>query len=235
MTIFDRVSALKKQLFLLGGKSVRLLAVSKKKSIGDVEEAIHAGQLAFGENYVQEAIEKIDIFNQHQKYPNLEWHYIGRIQKNKIKDLARYFDWVQTIENQETAKKLNQACEKLNKKLNVCIQVNISQESQKTGVILANDVGATGWSPLLNLAKYIVENCPHLCLRGLMTIGLATQDETLLKTMFCQLASCYEDLKKQHVSVDTLSMGMSSDMALAIKCGSTMVRIGTEIFGQRLL
>lgn len=224
MTIFDHVSTLKKQLLFLGKQSVRLLVVSKTKSIPEIEEAIHAGQLAFGENYVQEALEKIDILNQHQKYSNLEWHYIGRIQKNKINDLAKYFDWVQTLENQETAKKLNNACEKINKKLNVCIQVNISSESQKGGVLI-NDVN--------KLAKYIVEECPHLCLRGLMTIGLATQDEVCLKDMFCQLRSCYDTVKKQYASIDTLSMGMSNDMALAIECGSTMVRIGSAIFGER--
>ena len=230
MSVADNLSQIKNKISTLDNRYqcslnfTRLLAVSKTKSIAEIEGAIHAGQLAFGENYVQEAIEKIDILNQHQKYSNLEWHYIGRIQKNKINDLARYFDWVQTIEDQETAKKLNQACERLNKKLNVCLQVNISGESQKGGILI-HDVNT--------LATYIVEECPHLCLRGLMTIGLATHDEACLKTMFCQLKSCYDVLKEQYTSIDTLSMGMSSDMALAIECGSTMVRIGTAIFGER--
>ena len=204
--------------------SIYLLTVSKKKSVAQIEEAIHAGQFAFGENYVQEAIEKIQILN--QKYKNLEWHYIGKIQTKKINLLAKYFDWVQTIEDQEAAKKLNQACEKLNTRINVCLQVNISDESQKGGVLI-HEVNT--------LARYIVEACPNLCLRGLMTIGLATQDEVLLKAMFGQLKSCYDILKGQYKTVDTLSMGMSNDMALAIECGSTMVRIGTAIFGERSL
>lgn len=204
--------------------AVDLLAVSKTKSISEIEEAIHAGQLAFGENYVQEAIEKIHMLN--QKYPNLEWHYIGRIQKNKINDLARYFNWVQTIEDRETAEKLNRACEKNQRKLNVCLQVNVSRESQKGGVAI---------DEVQVLANYIATKCPFLSFRGLMTIGLATQDKVLLKAMFCQLRSCYNALKDQYVSVDTLSMGMSSDMALAIECGSTTVRIGTAIFGERVV
>lgn len=228
MNIRDNFAHIKKTIFKLeknyhrDANSVRLLAVSKKKSIADIEEVIHVGHFSFGENYVQEAIEKIRILN--RKYLNLEWHYIGRIQKNKISDLVQYFNWVQTIENQETAKKLNQVCEKLNRKLNVCLQVNISHEPQKGGVFIS-DVNM--------LAQYIVEYCPHLCLRGLMTIGSVTQDDARLKTMFCQLKSSYDVLKAQYTSVDTLSMGMSSDMALAIGCGSTMVRVGTAIFGER--
>lgn len=223
MAIVNTISILKNQLLVLREyPPVRLLAVSKTKSISQIEETIHASQFSFGENYVQEAVEKIQFLN--QKYENLEWHYIGRIQKNKIKDLARYFDWVQTIENQEMARQLNSACEKNNKKLNVCIQVNISDESQKGGILMSN---------INTLADYIAKECSHLCLRGLMTIGLATNDEARLKSMFCQLKSCYDDLKERYVSVDTLSMGMTADMILAIECGSTMVRIGTAIFGSR--
>jgi pyridoxal phosphate enzyme (YggS family) len=201
--------------------SVHLLAVSKKKSVTDIEKAITAGQTAFGENYVQEAIEKIQAL---KKYPHLEWHYIGKIQKNKLKDLAKYFDWVQTLDSKEAAEKLNAACEKLNKKIQVCIQVNISDELKKNGV----DIGE-----IQPLAEYIIEACPFLCLRGLMTIGLATQDEMLLKKMFKALKENYDTLKIQYANVDTLSMGMSSDLGIAIECGSTMVRVGTGIFGER--
>ncbi|MBP9726052.1 MAG: YggS family pyridoxal phosphate-dependent enzyme [Gammaproteobacteria bacterium] len=236
MDISDNLYKLRDQIFVLEGRhcgrqgSVRLLAVSKTKSIAEIEEAIHVGQYFFGENYVQEAIEKIQALT---KYSNLEWHYIGRVQKNKVRSLAQYFDWVQTIETKEVAEKLNQACEKINRKINICLQVNIGCEPQKNGVLLIENVGAAGWSPLEVLAKHIVEKCPFLCLRGLMAIGLDTQDQKLLKQMFSQLRSCYDVLKKQYATVDTLSMGMSSDMALAIACGSTMVRIGTAIFGER--
>lgn len=224
MAIANNLQRVKKIIcqYKYGYDHAHLLAVSKTKSIQEIEEAIAAGQLAFGENYVQEAIEKIQLLN--EKYKNLEWHYIGEIQKNKIKFLAKYFDWVQTLDSEVSAKKLNAACELLNKKINVCIQVNISNESQKNGITV---------EAVNSLAKYIIEVCPYLCLRGLMTIGLATQDQTLLKKMFLQLRFCYDDLQKQYVTMDTLSMGMSHDMALAIECGSTMVRIGSAIFGER--
>lgn len=222
MTIQGRIDALKKQLSVSESGMLHLLAVSKTKSIHDIEEAIDAGQCAFGENYVQEAIQKIQVLN--QKYTHLEWHYIGRIQNNKIKALAQYFDWVQTLESQASARKLNQACESWGRKMNVCLQVNISQESQKGGVSIV-EIDA--------LAAFIVQSCPHLRLRGLMTIGLATQDEARLKVMFCQLRVQYDILREKYLSVDTLSMGMSSDLALAVECGSTMLRIGTGFFGQR--
>jgi pyridoxal phosphate enzyme (YggS family) len=221
--IADNLIQIKKEIssFEKKNQSVCLLAISKTKSLLEIEEAIGAGQYAFGENYVQEAIVKIQAL---KKYPQLEWHYIGCIQKNKIKDLAQYFDWVQTLEDQEVAKKLNQACEKIKLKLNVCVQVNISLEPQKGGL---------GFDEIEILAKYIVEECPWLCLRGLMGVGLATQDGEALRAMFCQLRCFYDDLKNKYSSVDTLSMGMSDDMQLAIACGSTMVRIGTAIFGGR--
>lgn len=203
--------------------AVHLLAVSKTKSVSEIEEAIAAEQFSFGENYIQEAIEKIPPLN--KKFSNLEWHYLGKIQKNKIKDLVQYFDWVQTIEDVRTAEKLNTACEKINKKINVCLQVNVSCEVQKSGAKL---------NEAPELARYIVEKCPNLCLRGLMAIGLATQDKEALKVLFHQLRCCYEGLKVAYVSIDTLSMGMSADMALAIECGSTMVRIGSAIFGERV-
>ncbi len=218
MTIANRLLHIQTQV----PGSVSLVAVSKTKSAADIEQAIKAGQNVFGENYVQEAIEKIIILN--QKYTNLEWHYIGKIQKNKIKDLARHFDWVQTLASEETAKKLNDACEKLQKKINVCIQINISGEGQKNGVDM---------SDATNISRYIVNFCPFLSLRGLMTIGLAAQDTALLEKMFNDMYQNYVTLKSCYPSIDTLSMGMSHDMEMAIKCGSTMLRIGAAIFGER--
>ncbi len=200
---------------------VSLLAVSKTKSVSDIEEAIRCGQYMFGENYVQEAVDKIKALT---AYPSLEWHYIGRIQKNKIKFLAEYFDWVQTLSDQAEAEKLNMACAKLNKKMNVCIQVNVSDESQKSGLVI----------PSINaLATFIVTSCPYLCLRGLMSIGLATDDTILLRKMFHTMRKEYDSLKSFYPSIDTLSMGMTADMELAIEAGSTMVRVGTAIFGGR--
>lgn len=228
MGIIGNLEKLKKMIHQLKAKnhcslnSVRLLAVSKTKSVMQIEEAIHAGQFAFGENYVQEAIEKIQQLN--QQYKNLEWHYIGQVQKNKIAHLANYFDWVQTIENEASAQKLNDECHKVNKKINVCIQVNVSREVQKNGILI-EDVSV--------LAKFIIDKCPQLCLRGLMTIVLNTSDENLLEKMFVEMRACYDTLKVAYASIDTLSMGMSHDWKIAVNCGSTMVRIGSAIFGER--
>lgn len=202
--------------------SIRLLAVTKDKSIVDIEKIILAGQTVFGENYVKEAIAKIKVLN--QKYRHLEWHYLGKLQKNKIKDIAKYFDWVQTLDNEEAARKLNTACEKLNKIMQVCIQVNVSEEPQKGGVSL---------SEVRRLSAYIVNVCPFLQLRGSMTIALATHNTLLLKKMFNEMKKNYDNLEVDYVGVDTLSMGMSNDMAVAIECGSTMVRVGTAIFGEK--
>lgn len=222
MTISERLLALKKQFVLFEKQTVFLIAVSKTRSIEEIEEAIHAGQCVFGENYVQEAIEKIQTLN--HKYKDLEWHYIGTVQKNKIALLANNFNWVQTIDNEKTAKKLNDECYKINKKINVCIQVNISCERQKSGALIED---------VPTLAKFIVNECPQLCLRGLMTIVLNTRDEDLLRKMFVEMRVYYDTLKVTCASIDTLSMGMSNDWKIAVNCGSTMVRIGSAIFGER--
>ena len=204
--------------------AVKLLAVSKTKPIEDILTAYKAGQMAFGENYVQEGVEKIQFCQQQQI--ELEWHFIGPLQSNKTRLVAEYFDWMQTLERAKIADRLNEQRPPHKAPLNVLIQVNISNEASKSG-IQPDDI--------LPLAKH-VENLPHLRLRGLMTIPEPTNDVAQQEQTFCQMRTLFESLQQAlpHAQIDTLSMGMTDDMQSAIKCGSTMVRVGTAIFGKRV-
>ncbi|AWX14340.1 YggS family pyridoxal phosphate-dependent enzyme [Mergibacter septicus] len=203
---------------------VHLLAVSKTKPYTAILEAYQAGQIAFGENYVQEGVEKIQWFK--QQNIQLEWHFIGALQSNKTRLVAEHFDWVQTIDRVKIAERLNYQRPTEMPPLNVLIQINISDENSKAGIAPAE---------LFGLAEQIV-TFPNLRLRGLMAIPAPTSDKQKqtdtfqqMKQLFLQLQQCYPQLQ-----LDTLSMGMSEDMQTAIHCGSTMVRIGTAIFGGRV-
>lgn len=204
-------------------QSVKLLAVSKIKPVADILQAYHAGQTAFGENYVQEGVEKIHYFEQQQIA--LEWHFIGPLQSNKSRLVAENFDWMQTLDRAKIADRLNEQRPHYKKPLNVLIQINISDEKSKSGIAPQE---------MLTLAKH-VENLPHLCLRGLMAIPQASDDPAEQEKAFAQMSALFQQLQQHfpQLPIDTLSMGMSNDMASAIKCGSTMVRIGTAIFGAR--
>ncbi|RDE86826.1 YggS family pyridoxal phosphate-dependent enzyme [Aggregatibacter kilianii] len=203
--------------------AVKLLAVSKTKPVEDILIAHAAGQVAFGENYVQEGVEKIQYCQQHDV--SLEWHFIGPLQSNKTRLVAEYFDWMQTLERAKIADRLNEQRSPYKAPLNVLIQINISQESSKSGIQPGD---------MLTLAKHI-ENLPHLRLRGLMAIPEPTNDVAQQEQTFCQMKTLFEQLQQAlpNAQIDTLSMGMTDDMQSAIKCGSTMVRIGTAIFGTR--
>ncbi|MDU8924025.1 YggS family pyridoxal phosphate-dependent enzyme [Pasteurellaceae bacterium LIM206] len=203
--------------------AVRLLAVSKTKPVEDILQAYQAGQTAFGENYVQEGMEKIQYFQ--QAGIALEWHFIGPLQSNKTRPVAEHFDWMQTLDRAKIADRLNQQRPAGKAPLNVLIQINISDESSKSGIRPAE---------MLALAKQ-VKTAPRLRLRGLMAIPAATDDIAgqaqafnEMNVLFRQLQAAFPDEQ-----IDTLSMGMTDDMATAIRCGSTMVRIGTAIFGKR--
>lgn len=201
---------------------VTLLAVSKTKPFTDIEAAYLHGQRAFGENYPQEGAEKV----QQAKATGLteiEWHFIGPLQSNKTKLIAEHFDWMQSLERKKIALRLNEQRPPDLPPLQVLIQVNISKEENKSGV-----------SPeeIMLLAEEI-ETLPNLTLRGLMAIPLATDDQETLSNMFKQMHDCFLTLKAQYPQVDTLSMGMSSDLDCAISNGSTLVRVGTAIFGAR--
>lgn len=199
--------------------AVKLLAVSKTKPVSNIVQAYEAGQRLFGENYVQEGVEKIQELD---ALDNIEWHFIGPLQSNKTRLVAEHFDWVQTIDRLKIAQRLNDQTN-LNKTLNVCIQVNIDDDEKKAG-ISADD---------LNDFAKVISEMPNLRLRGLMTILKANQSPAKQTASFARMAALFDDLKKHYSSVDTLSMGMSGDMKNAIDNGSTMVRVGTAIFGLR--
>ncbi|EGY34713.1 succinyl-diaminopimelate desuccinylase [Aggregatibacter actinomycetemcomitans serotype e str. SC1083] len=204
--------------------AVTLLAVSKTKPVEDILTAYEAGQAAFGENYVQEGVEKIQFCQ--QQNINLEWHFIGPLQSNKTRLVAEYFDWMQTLDRAKIADRLNEQRSPHKAPLNVLIQVNISNEASKSGVQPGE---------ILDLAKHL-ENLPHLCLRGLMAIPEPTDDVVRQEQVFYQMRTLFEQLQQAlpNAQIDTLSMGMTDDMQTAIKCGSTMVRVGTAIFGKRV-
>lgn len=203
--------------------AVKLLAVSKTKPVEAILQAHQAGQQAFGENYVQEGVEKIQYFT--EQGIALEWHFIGPLQSNKTRLVAEHFDWMQTLDRAKIAARLNEQRPADKSPLNVLIQINISDESSKSGIAPEE---------MLPLAKHL-ENHPHLCLRGLMAIPAPTENIAEQTAVFEKMAALFESLKQAYPNqpIDTLSMGMSDDMATAIQCGSTMVRIGTAIFGAR--
>lgn len=198
---------------------VQLLAVSKTWPSSVLREAAQAGQQCFGENYLQEALNKIrDLADL-----KLEWHFIGPIQSNKTKEIAHHFDWVQSIDRLKIAQRLAKQRPIEQPNLNICIQVNIDNEASKSGVSV---------DALMSLAQQI-HQLDRLVLRGLMIIPAKTDDVKQQVIAFQQARQLFEQLKSLYPTVDTLSMGMSSDMDLAIAEGSTMVRLGTALFGQR--
>lgn len=201
-------------------QSVKLLAVSKTKPISAIAEAIEAGQRAFGENYVQEGIEKIQHFEDND---TLEWHFIGLLQSNKTRTVAEHFDWVQTIDRLKIAQRLSEQRPKHLPALNVLIQINISDEASKSGISAKE---------MLELATQISQ-LPRLKLRGLMAIPKPESEPEQQKIALAQMNELFLQLQSKFEGIDTLSMGMSDDMQSAIECGSTMVRIGTAIFGAR--
>lgn len=200
---------------------ITLLAISKTRPVEDIKDAIATGLLDFGENYLQDALPKISSLA--DEYPELRWHFIGAIQSNKTREIASQFDWVHTLERLKIAQRLSHQRPPGLTPLQVCIQVNISDEASKAG-IPADQV--------LALAREI-SPLPGLTLRGLMAIPAATTDITMQRLAFAKLRELYEQLNQQGFGLDTLSMGMSNDLEAAIAEGSTLVRIGTAIFGTR--
>ncbi|AIZ79564.1 YggS family pyridoxal phosphate-dependent enzyme [Actinobacillus equuli] len=224
MSISQNLSQINQQIQQISQQfnrtNVRLLAVSKTKPVEAIEEAITAGQTAFGENYVQEGVEKIAYFAQQ---PNLEWHFIGPLQSNKTRLVAENFDWIQTVDRLKIAERLNAQRPENKAPLNVLIQINISDEASKSG-IQPEEVD--------ELAKAISQ-LPNLRLRGLMAIPKPESEAEQQKIALRKMQQLFDRLQAEFEGIDTLSMGMSDDMQSAIECGSTMVRIGTAIFGAR--
>lgn len=202
---------------------IKLIAVSKTKPCDLIEEAINAGQSIFGENYVQEGIEKIQYFLQKRPNSSLEWHFIGPLQSNKTRSVAEHFDWVHTIDRLKIAQRLNDQRPTSLNKLNVLIQINISEEATKSGI---------NPNQLDELSKQI-NQLPNLVLRGLMIIPKAEQEFEKQCATFSKAYDLYHQLQQKIPSIDTLSMGMSDDMQAAIIAGSNMIRIGSAIFGAR--
>lgn len=198
---------------------ITLLAVSKTKPASDVLAAYGAGQRYFGENYLQDALPKIQAIRE----PGIEWHFIGRMQSNKTADISRHFSWVHGLDSLKHAKRLSTQRPDELPALQVCLQVNLSGEASKGGV-------ETDDLPGLAAA---VACLPHLRLRGLMTMPDPHADAATQRAVFAQLRLLLQDLCAKGLDLDTLSMGMSADMEAAIAEGSTMVRVGTDIFGTR--
>ncbi|ASP38146.1 YggS family pyridoxal phosphate-dependent enzyme [Bacterioplanes sanyensis] len=199
---------------------VALLAVSKTKPATMVRDCYQLGQRAFGENYLQDAMDKI---SQLADLDDIQWHFIGHLQSNKSKTVAEHFHWLETLDRIKLARRLNEQRPQTLPPLNVLLQVNISQEVQKSGVAPAD---------VAELAAHIAE-LPRLTLRGLMCIPEATDNADALATQFDHMQTLLAQLQPQHPSADTLSMGMSGDLELAIAHGSHQVRVGTDIFGAR--
>jgi len=200
-------------------KTTKLIIVSKSQPTSSIRELIKSGYHIYGENYLDEAIKKIAEIDNN----NLEWHFIGRIQSNKIKKIAKYFNWVQTISSEKHARLLNEECQKLEKKLNICVQINIDNEESKAGIMI-NEIDEF----LNNISRY-----EYLSLRGIMAIPSKLNALKENVNSYNILKLKYDKLSNKYKNIDTLSLGMSNDYKLALSKGSNMIRIGSLIFGER--
>lgn len=218
-SVLQQIEQVERQTHRAKG-SVRLLAVSKTKPISFIEAAYMAGQRAFGENYVQEAVEKYHALSYLQE---IEWHFIGPIQSNKSRQIAETMDWVHSIDREKIAIRLNEQRPEHLPPLNVCIQVNISGEESKSGILLEQ----------LDDMVALIKGLPNLRLRGLMAIPAPQESHQAQCDVYSPLSHAFLELSKEDSMIDTLSIGMSGDLAAAIESGSTMVRVGTAIFGER--
>ena len=202
-----------------GDAPVKLLAVSKKQPVSAILAAAEAGQRDFGENFVQEGLEKVAATD----HLDLVWHFIGHLQTNKTRSVAEHFDWVHTIDRLKIARRLSEQRPPHLDDLSICLQVNIDDEPSKSGVSAAD---------VMPLAKEVIQ-LPRLHLRGLMCLPSNRPDFEQQRVPFARMRQLLEQLHDAGLAVDTLSMGMSGDYRAAIFEGSTIVRIGTAIFGAR--
>ena len=202
--------------------AARLLAVSKTKPADMLRQAYMAGQRAFGENYLQEALEKQQAL---ADLDDIEWHFIGALQSNKTRDVAEHFSWVHGVDREKIARRLSEQRPAELGAINVCLQLNVSGESSKSGVDLA---------ALPALAESLL-SLPNLRLRGLMALPAPSDDPQQQRHAFRQVADALAELQRRFpdAPLDTLSMGMSNDLEAAILEGATIVRLGTAIFGSR--
>ena len=199
---------------------IKLLAVSKTKPVSDIVVAYAYGHRDFGENYVQEAVEKIQ---QMSSYSDILWHFVGPLQSNKSKLITEYFDWMHSLDRIKIAKRLNEQRRAHQSPLNVCVQVNIDDEQSKAGIAP---------SEVINFIEQLQPLSRIKC-RGLMTIPKADVSDTERRASFAKMQDLFSQCAQRFDNIDTLSMGMSDDLAIAIEYGSTMVRVGTALFGKR--
>ena len=210
--IFDNLKRVNSRIDSIEhNQEVQLIAVSKTRSTAEIQEAVNAGQVHFGENYLQESLDKISFF----KESNLIWHFIGPIQSNKTALIAENFDWVHSVDRLKIAKRLSDQRDPGLGELNILIQINIDEEQSKSGLLLNN----------VNEIISEVNDLPNISLRGFMCIPSPKNSAN----SFSEMAN----LISKYPFLDSLSMGMSSDLELAIERGATLVRVGTDIFGQR--
>ena len=202
-------------------KAARLIIVTKSQPIISIRKLFELGYNSFGENYLEEARVKINEMNE----DDIEWHFIGNIQSNKIKKIVKIFSWVQTVSSLKHAKLLNEECKKIDKKINICIQINIDDEESKGGIDI-KDVDTF----IDNISIY-----EFLCIRGIMAIPSKLNALKENENSYNILKSEYDRLSDKYKSVDTLSLGMSNDFRLGLNKGSNMIRIGSLIFGERKL
>ena len=200
--------------------SVTLLAVSKRQPVSKIREAAAAGLRDFGENYLQEAVDKQ---LQLKDLSNLIWHFIGPIQSNKTRGISENFDWVHSVDRSKIARRLSEQRPLHLKPLNVCIQINLSEEDTKSGTTATQAVDLCA----------LTDSLENIRLRGLMAIPAPTDTRGAQRENFIALSRLFDTLKSEHPSMDTLSMGMSDDYSSAILQGSTMIRLGTALFGPR--
>lgn len=224
MTITENLQEIHARLKALDrNENVRLLSVSKTFPVSAIREAIEAGERRFGENYVQEGVEKIRYFQEHWPDLKLEWHFIGPLQSNKTRAVAEHFDWIQSVNREKIARRLSEQRPSERGPLNVLIEVNIDGELTKSGVSVAE----------VRALADLVMSLPNLKLRGLMAIPEPANDDEGKRKPLRAMKALFDELKNEGYPLDVLSMGMSSDMSQAVEEGATMVRVGSAIFGER--
>jgi len=199
---------------------VTLVPVSKTKPVSDILEAYNAGQRIFGENKIQEMVDKYE-----QLHEDIEWHMIGHVQRNKVKYMASFVSLVHGVDNFKLLKEINRQAQKHNRIIDCLLQIKIADEDSKFGM------GTKDASEILQSKEF--SELKNVTIIGLMGMATFTDDQVQLKQEFDYLKSVHDQLKTEHPELKTLSMGMSADYQLAIDCGSTMVRIGSSIFGAR--
>lgn len=211
----------------ISGKHVTLVAVSKTKPVSDILDAYAAGQRVFGENYVQELVDK-----QPQLPADIEWHFIGHLQTNKVRYISPFVDLIHGVDSERLLKEINKQALKANRKIRCLLQVHIAQEESKFGLD-ENELMSLVEKHLL---QYSAEPLPGLEVVGLMGMASFSKNESLVRTEFMQLQSMFNQIKNNPALINPfhhLSMGMSGDYSLALTCGSNMIRVGSLIFGDR--